>query len=189
MLLRSVAILGTALALAQCAAGPALDRWANLSPDDEVVVAYLQPENPKSGTPALQQTLVTNAVIDSETLYSSRDSDPLKKVVGTDTMQLMLDGMATAGFFDHATATPFGGASVLVVRYAGATHALAWHLGMTPADQDAYRKSLAIFLNVYNGTEAAHAGTGDATVFQKEQQRLLREGRQRVQEPPRKGTP
>ena len=154
---------------------------------DEVVVMYLQPENQKAGTAALRQTLVTEAVVAAEEFYSSPDSDPLTKVTPTATMQLMLDGLATAGFFARAGRTTPRDSSSLLVRYRGTTYALARHRGMSAADWEAYQKSLSIFLNVYNGTEAFHVGPADREVFRREQERLNREGRARLQEELRKG--
>jgi hypothetical protein len=98
------------LLLAQCASGPQLTRRVELAPADKVVVRMVQPPS-REVTHEVRQTLCTDTVVDPQSLYSSRSADQLTKVLGTDQMQILVDALATAGFFDHARAEPVPNAS------------------------------------------------------------------------------
>jgi hypothetical protein len=149
------------VALCQCASGPDLDRAVTLGATDRVVVVYAQPRR------EFQQTLLTNTVMDAAELYSSPNGDPLAKVLSQDGMQLLLDGLATVGFFDWARPGPLpDAASVIVVRINDDEKTWSKTSGMQIDEIRAYHDAMATFQNVYNQTASFHPSRGQNDVLE-----------------------
>lgn len=158
--------------LAQCASGPDLERHVTLTPADRVAVVFSQPRR------NFKQSLLGAGLVDATAFYSSRDSDPLAKVLSNDGMQLLLDGLATTGFFEHAR-QHIGGGQPDVPHALSSIHVgindAAWtwanHPGMDPDEAGRYGQCLATFQNVYNSTSAFHSA-GDTRTLLDEHRRL-----------------
>lgn len=161
-------LLSAAALLAGCASGPSLDRAVTITEDDPVEVVY---EQYQSG---LRQTLLTPAVVDPKELYSAPGSDPLAKALPTVDMQVVLDTLATYGFFDHAMPMAQAGAvSSLQVRIGPRQQVWSKVPTMGLDELQQYHEAMAAFLNIYNATESFHAGRGDNSVLE-EAERLRR---------------
>lgn len=146
-----------ALVLAACATTPGLTRAVTIGPADPVEVVY---EQAQSG---LRQTLLTESLVPANELYSRRDGDSLAKVLSTGQMQVLLDALATYGFFDHARpGTGEGSSFRLAVRIGGREQAWVKHGGMGIDELTRYHEAMAAFLNIYNATESFHTGRSAA---------------------------
>lgn len=155
--LRAAAALFAVIALSACASSPGLTRAVTIGDSDPVEVVY---EQAQSG---LRQTLLTESVIPANELYSSREGDSLAKVLSTGQMQVLLDALATYGFFEHARpGTGEGSPFRLAVRIGGREQAWVKHGGMGIDELTRYHEAMAAFLNIYNATESFHTGRSGA---------------------------
>ncbi len=143
--------------LTGCATSPNLVRAVTIQDSDPVEVAY---EQAQSG---LRQTLLTESVIKASELYSSREGDSLAKVLSTAQMQVLLDALATYGFFDHARPGSGEGSPFrIAVRIGNREQAWVKHGGMGIDELTRYHEAMAAFLNIYNATESFHTGRSAA---------------------------
>lgn len=146
-----------AMFLTACATTPSLTRAVTIGPSDAVEVVY---EQAQSG---LRQTLLTESVVPANELYSRRDGDSLAKVLSTGQMQVLLDALATYGFFDHARpGTGEGSPFRLAVRIGDREQAWVKHGGMGIDELTRYHEAMAAFLNIYNATDSFHTGRSGA---------------------------
>ncbi len=145
------------IGLSACASGPSLARAVTIQDSDPVEVVY---EQAQSG---LRQTLLTESVVTASELYSSRNGDSLAKVLSTAQMQVLLDALATYGFFEHARpGAGEGSAFRLAVRIGSREQAWVKHSGMGVDELTRYHEAMAAFLNIYNATESFHTGRSGA---------------------------
>jgi hypothetical protein len=150
-----------------CASGPDLVRVVTLEDGQPVTVRY---EQYASG---LRQTLLTEGVVAAREFYSTRESDPLAKVMSTAQMQVLLDALATHGFFDRARPLDPGDAvSSISVRIDDRELLWAKRSTMQIEELTAYHQAMATFLNLYNATEAYHSSGEDR--IQDEAERIRR---------------
>lgn len=155
--LHIAAAFAVLIALAGCASSPSLKRAVEIQDSDPVEVIY---EQAQSG---LRQTLLTESVVPANELYSSREGDSLAKVLSTGQMQVLLDALATYGFFEHARpGTGEGSPFRLAVRIGGREQAWVKHGGMGIDELTRYHEAMAAFLNIYNATDSFHTGRSGA---------------------------
>ncbi len=160
--------------LTQCAG---LDRHLTIADTDKVVVTLNQPATDKLRN-TVQQTLASESVVNRDEFYSSRKTDQFTKVISTERMQLLLDGLATAGFFDHATerALLSGGTQI---KLAINDRELIYTRRLDPNDPDSivpFTRCWAAFLEIYNSTAAYRTGVGLNRVLEEHEQQRQRRG-------------
>ena len=139
-------------------------------------------EQPKQG---LQLALVNQAAIggDAARFYSDRSADLNAKVLAADEMQHLFDGLATAGLFDHALASPLQNATYRFTVKAGAD-SWVWSRTVSTPPEEAQKFGTAIemFLGVYRQTESFHVGRGGGGSYLQDEQQRLRDENQEVVE-------
>lgn len=154
-----LALAAAPLLGAGCSSGPDLTRVVTIEEGQPVSVRY---EQYQSG---LRQTLLTEGVVAAHELYSARESDPLAKVMSTEQMQVLLDALATYGFFDRArTLDPGESVSSIAVRIDDRELLWAKRPTMELDELTGYHQALAAFLNLYNATEAFHS-SGESRIL------------------------
>ena len=148
------------LALCQCVSGPSLKRHVELGETDKVAVVYQQPRSNFS------QTLLSDNIVDAQQFYSDSDSDKFSKILSAEGMQLLLDGLATVGYFDNASPVPAPDASAhLLVRINETSYSWSATRSMTSGDAQKFIDAVGTFQNVFNATLSFHTSTGDSTVL------------------------
>lgn len=169
------------VAFAQCSS---LDRKVTLAPTDRVAVVCFQPNTRGKAmdhdVPELRQSLVTVPEADQVEVYSQRGSDPLLKFVSTETMQLLLDALATAGYFEHATQTTRPPERLaLIVEINGRQ----LQFERSPAFDTKVHGKLTVcwtaFQDIYNATKAYRTGVGTSSVMQKHAEQIRNRGGRR----------
>lgn len=170
------------LAFGLCQCSTNLNRNMTIDVDDRVVVIFHQPASPKVTRP-LTQTLVTEPVVENrQRFYSDPGTDQLTKVLPVENMQLLLDGLATAGFFARARQQVMPGSTAyLQADFRGESYFLSRTAGMEAAERLTFTRSWIAFQDIYNATAAYRSGDDNNAVLRKheEQQRRYR-NRQRL---------
>ncbi|MCA8940959.1 MAG: hypothetical protein KDB80_00240 [Planctomycetes bacterium] len=165
--------------LAQCSS---LDRKVALQPSDQVVVTCYQPaargkvRHHEIG--ALQQSLATEPRVDEVDYYSAPQTDPLRKLVSTETMQLLLDALATAGYFEHAAPLPAAlpDRPGLIVDVNGQRSYFGRSPTHEPSVHQVYTVCWTAFQDVYNATKAYRTGVGSNSVREKHAEQMQSRG-------------
>ena len=149
-----LAALGITLGvtLGACASGPNLRRVVTLQPQDDVMVRYYDSSN------GLDQRLQNGSATEATSVYSQRGADPALKVVPDEDMQVLLDALATLGFYEHATPVVSPGAkALLAVDHNGERRVWSRVSGAdTPEEITAFNEARTLFLGVFNNTLSFH---------------------------------
>ena len=163
-----------ALALCQCASGPAIDRAVTLQPGDEVRVSY------RDMARGVRLTLQNEAIETAEALYSRGTGDLAVKVAPDSELQRLLDALATNRFFQIARPDfSEGPRPMLSVEING--QVLTWER-QDPSRAEArdlqdFNLCFTYFSYVYNSTESFHAGVDVTGQEMKRQQQALKQQR------------
>lgn len=172
---RTVLGVFCALVLCQCQSGPEIKRVVTLEPGDVVRVVY------SDQAKGVALTLQNESIEPAETLYSRGTADPFVKVAKDEDLQLLLDALATYGFFQFARpVSPGGGRPALLVEVND--QVLTWERQVASqaraVDLQNFNSCYVYFQNAYNGTESFHAGVGMTREdLERQQQQLQQQGR------------
>lgn len=173
-----IAVLGLLPALlTQCAS---LDRAVTIGETDKVRIRLVQAASEKMPRP-ITQTLCTENLVDRDQFYNARNTDQLTKVVPAETMQILLDAFATAGYFDNAAERlTVMGSSELHVEINGKPLAWARTPLLNPDQRAGFVQCWAAFLDTYNRTTAYRTSAeGNDVLEEHRQQRANRRGSRR----------
>ncbi|MHC5062712.1 MAG: hypothetical protein ACYTG5_01910 [Planctomycetota bacterium] len=178
-------LLLLAAGLCQCSSAPDLKREVTIGPDEPARVVFHQAKSSKIPK-ELTQTLCTDAVVrDRASFYSNPNTDQFTKVLGQDNMQLLLDGLATAGFFKSArTQVMPGSTAYLSAEVQGQTYILSRNVNLSPMDRQAFTQSWGAFIEIYNATNAYRSGNDNNQVLREHQ--IQQMGARKMQQPRRR---
>ncbi len=169
-----------AYGLCQCSSAPDLQRAVTLGMDEPARVVFHQAKSSKVPK-ELTQTLCTDAVVrDRASFYSDPSTDQFTKVLGQENMQLLLDGLATAGFFKSArTQVLPGSTAYLRTEVGNQTYFLSRNADLSPTERQAFTQSWAAFIEIYNATNAYRSGNDNNEVLREHERQ--RQGALRLQ--------
>lgn len=163
---RHILLLVLASGLCQCSSGPNLSRAVTIGPNEPARVVFHQAKSSKVPKD-LTQTLCTDAVVsDRASFYSDPSTDQFTKVLGQNNMQLLLDGLATAGFFKSSRQQVIPGSSAYLRAEVGnQVYILSRNANFPAEERMAFTQSWGVFIEIYNATNAYRSGDDNNEVL------------------------